>query len=615
MSNQEVLAQQNSESTAGESPKVALKYVKIPTTEDVQLAALLACERLGNTLPVCGATRTKVKEETRLERAPVMLSFGKALIKQGGGEGITQLSSSVAGLNFIALAAALVTTTGLGEASSTVQHMIELADINKELVPDEHHTHNVLEALEPRLNRMGFLERCYVWDRWLLQDDATRHAAGDHYPSSAGVEKIITALRSLLRIESDEADSIVVSSYSCTSWILAFIEWCMGLPPNIRDSTERTIHAQPESSVGVLIPPVSSELRSINIELFTASKSLRNTFAVEASRMQNDERSGYQGMVTIETHGQQTLQQLQCVSGLGMRAILEALPVALKECQTQLNPLITFPGVLTPRNYTDNEIAGQSHPPELLNADRILGVLHRYLWTKETKLEQLQNKPNGTRGKRSRMLSKKHHFLTYFAIVADLPILKQWARDSESACTRCKLARASFEDQDRSPQNHLEKHIIDRLALVCENVLALSLLDGDLEDVRLYFDKRIQFQSPTTSDSGELLAVMQQILKGEAIQHESISVDALINHLRKLLAHETRHLWLDGYWVASSNRGQVLFPKSFESTRLEQSPRLTLKVVPGILNRADRPHWVRFRAIAIRKRTGPEDESCAVPSE
>jgi hypothetical protein len=406
MPDQVVQVQWDLKSTADNTLQIALKFLQIATSDNVQPFALLACEKFGVTLPICRATRKEVEKEAHSKRDSVLLSFTKAMIKQGGGESITQLSSNVAGLNFLALAAALVSASGVREASTTIQHMMDHSAINKQTVPAEYHVLNILEVLEPRLVRMGFLEMCYTWDRWLLRHAPTRNCASNHYPSSTGVEKIIMALRSLLRIGDEEADSVVVTSYSCTSWTLAFIEWCMGVPPNICYEAGGVILAQPESPIVLVIPPNPSENTSMKVELFTTSKSLLYTFILTASRAEDDHFRDYQGMVTVKTHGQQILQELQSNSGFGLRAIRETMPYALNKVQQLLRPGL-FSGADGERrkaidrwySETDkNDLSWICLLPEFFSPERLLNTMRLYLDEHGGKFTHLKDIPLGTTG-------------------------------------------------------------------------------------------------------------------------------------------------------------------------------------------------------------------------
>jgi hypothetical protein len=176
------------------------------------------------------------------------------------------------------------------------------------------------------------------------------------------------------------------------------------------------------------------------------------------------------------------------------------------------------------------------------------------------------------------------------------------------------MARAGYDEHRYSPESHFTNHIVDRLALAAAHILALSLVNTDLDDIRLHFDKNFKWESLTISDPSELLSATRAILLDGL--STSISTEDITSHLRRLLGHEDLAVWQNEYWVASSSRGQVLFPQLFETMRLERQPCLAFIVIPGILTRADQSPGPLYRAIISKERPpGEYGLSITVPSE
>jgi hypothetical protein len=74
------------------------------TSDNVQPLALQACERFGNTLAMASETRAKIE---RLIKSPKpVATFLGAYIGYSAGDCATQLVRSLAGVQFLALAAA-----------------------------------------------------------------------------------------------------------------------------------------------------------------------------------------------------------------------------------------------------------------------------------------------------------------------------------------------------------------------------------------------------------------------------------------------------------------------------------------------------------------------------
>lgn len=249
----------------------------------------------------------------------MILRFAKAVIKKGGEETLERLSSNVAGLNFLALCTALVPTMEIEEAAEAIQRMLDNTACNKALVPPEYHVQAILELLEPQVSRIGFQDKCYEWDHWLRRHVTPYHDTAHHYPSPSGMDHIVSALRSLTRVGDDDVDTLVVTCYSCTVWIIAFIEWCVGVPPSLCRDSGSVILAQPESRATVLIPTVDKPEKAMKIELFHSAPSLHDAIYIDASQDHEGNSKSYSGMVGVQIHGEQTLQALGVDSELALK--------------------------------------------------------------------------------------------------------------------------------------------------------------------------------------------------------------------------------------------------------------------------------------------------------
>lgn len=246
--------QWNVDRTVNNALQVAREFVTIATQDNVQPLALLACERFGITLPICPATRSFVAQKTKPRQEPVMLQFAKAMIKNAGGESLTRLSSNVAGLNFLALAAAIAPLMSSAEAAITIQRMLDSSASDKSLVPPEHHVEAILDCLGSQLALFGFLDKCYEWDHWLRQTVKVYSITDHRYPSPHGMEQVVSALRSLARLGEDNVKTAVFTCHCCVPWMTAFVEWSLGITPILCNDSGTVIVAQPESKVTMVIP-------------------------------------------------------------------------------------------------------------------------------------------------------------------------------------------------------------------------------------------------------------------------------------------------------------------------------------------------------------------------
>jgi hypothetical protein len=199
-----------------------------------------------------------------------------------------------------------------------------------------------------------------------------------------------TGLRSIMRIGDERADSMVVTSNSCTSWTLAFLEWCTGSAPTICSEGGGVILAQPESQIMLLLPSEPSRLKGTSVEIFTTSKWLLESFVLVESRTEEETFRRYHGMVTVKAHGQRALVQLVGNSDFGRSAIREAMPYLLKKAIQ----MITSIG---PKPLTSN-LEDYSLLSETFCGKNTFTAMRTYIGEHDDKLTDLKDLPLGIDG-------------------------------------------------------------------------------------------------------------------------------------------------------------------------------------------------------------------------
>lgn len=142
---------------------VGKEWIRIATSHNVQLIALLACEHFGITLPICDTTRRKIEQTVKAQIGPTRLRMFKATVGYAGNDSMMQLSKTRHGVNFLALAATLVSTTNIYESSLSLEKIMMGSAEDKTVVPSGEHLRDLRDVLEPRLNRTGFLTEVLGW--------------------------------------------------------------------------------------------------------------------------------------------------------------------------------------------------------------------------------------------------------------------------------------------------------------------------------------------------------------------------------------------------------------------------------------------------------------------
>src|SRR5271167_3772177 len=106
--------------TVNSTLSVARCVISAATSDNIQALALLACERFGATLAMCPDTCDKIERLVKKTPKPVATFLG-AYIGYSTGDSAAQLVKSKAGIQFLALAAALVTTIGPFQGSLALE--------------------------------------------------------------------------------------------------------------------------------------------------------------------------------------------------------------------------------------------------------------------------------------------------------------------------------------------------------------------------------------------------------------------------------------------------------------------------------------------------------------
>ena len=106
----------------------------------------------------------------------------------------------------LALAAALIGASSTFEAGTALEVMISASAVDKMLVPMTHQLKDLLDVLEPHLNRAGFLIEVLGWKDWWVmnvgeaQDQVAMRASDDACPSSDAIHRVVACFRELSRI-------------------------------------------------------------------------------------------------------------------------------------------------------------------------------------------------------------------------------------------------------------------------------------------------------------------------------------------------------------------------------------------------------------------------------
>ena len=498
---------------------------------------------------MCPDTRSKVERLIRSQTGHVAIRFLQAKAGFAKGGSIDQLSRSLAGVNFLALAAALVSTTDTFVAGTAIESMIVASATDKVLVPTAYHLMDLLDVLEPRLSRVGFMTEVLDWKEWFMKVAAIaepeqyhilRH--GEAFPSADGLKKIVEALRDAYRV--GEAIKVTFTARAAVPWLAAFTTWCTGVRPIIYSHNGQVLLRQSETLFYIVYSEQCTFDKEIKIEIVRTSESFTELIAVNLGSPSARDSHLSAGMTNIQTYAKHTLASLGLDSGLGKRALMQALPYALHEVRRIIPWGQKYAAY---SDSTDEEIlpteAGVTNP--LPHNSVIAEAMAMYLSLKEG--GSLKRLETGT-------------------LIIDLPVVKLWL------------------DNEEQRGFSVESEFISRVSLVAADIFVLSLFHGCQDSLLVYYSSSWHASWQRASRTN-FCGKIHQILVGK---RSPCYTEAILQWASKLLCHDKsgNRLNNDSDWLVSSSKGQVIFPKVFEDQILRQNGYLELFSIPGVLTMA-----------------------------
>ena len=594
--------QWNLDRTVDRSIGVAVDLIRVAHSDNVQLIALMACESFGATLPICRQTRSLIENDCKSEAEPTVLRLIKAIIVTSGGQTLYRLASNLAGLNFLALAASLVSVTSNADSAAAIHRMIEETAADKLLVPPEYHVRSILDVLEPRLNRSGFSDRCYTTEVWLRSVMDNYAGDGNEIPSTTGIGSIVSVLRNLARLGDEKVDRVILTPNSCFAWLITFIEWCLGVSPALQMSSGTIIRPEPESKVIIVFPALTKPSEGVTIETFTVSGSLYDTIRIHHAVDDLGNVITFTGMVNLRTHAEQTLQSLEADNGLGLRAVMESLSYAIPEVAKLL--ILGLNGLKS----GSTRILPPTFPRLFPEETRIQKTIEAYFGPYAAHFHGFQKLPPGSYSKitsRLQAVTLACNYANFSVSAFDLPVLRQWAKED------------FFQIEEGAENEHMSSGLGDpppitrasrSVSLLIAHILSLSLLNTDLASVRLRFSRNWISNHGT---DGRLCSHLFNALRHHEWKYYKWS-DVLV-HMLDILGHINPPKPTSD-WLGSSRRGQVVLPSLLLDPELENAPCYRFICLPGVLTVQDRPKGEIFEAITPAAGTVIDHEPIPVPS-
>ena len=525
----------------------------------MQALALIACEKFGATLAMCQETNKKMEDLIIKISGPKLVRFISAQIGYSADDCATQLSRSLAGVQFLGLAAALVPSVGTFEGADALSVMLLASASDKTLLPTARQLKDLLRVMEHRVNRSGFND-IWVGYGFLLRahfeqrDDQSRGSSGPAdirtelmgAPGTVGISKLIEAFRELDRL--GDVTAVRIRATSCAPWVMAFTRWCLGIPPSTYLPDGKLLLDQPASRVNLL---TSNDANFLDFEI-TVQRSIGSPADLLRSKVPL--RVPF-GMITVECFGRIMCQGMGLETSDVYRAVCQALPYALKQICNLLR------------------LSGQAHTwPLEPQTDTIIdeSLMNNYAkaFPEDSKISNTLTRVLNAESQQDLQC------LSEGQLVSDLPLVQLYLCSLAQTCD-CKGCQSTDQTHPSDPERNSCKKINFwyQIAIYAADILALSVFENPetlLLSIRGSDSRAI---GPLEKAIGTVLS------SGKPVECETWRILA---KALALVGHDTESV-TSRKWVISCSKGQAVYPRIFETGAVDQPGYLMLYWAPGLL--------------------------------
>jgi hypothetical protein len=545
-----VALQWNLDMTSSSALQVMQGLLRAATSDNVQPLALLACERFGATIAMSPDTCRKI-ETLLLPSRPAVIQFLRATVGYSSDDCATQLGKSLAGVQFLGLATALVSTMDTFKGAQCLAMMLKETASDMTVIPTERQLKELLTALDSRSYASGFADAVIGWTALIGPGQhirVTRGAIGQtmtpsgwqkylnyaFVPAPECIARTVSAFRELNRIGEANTTKVVIKSAGCSGWLAAFTSHCLGVPPSLYWDDGTPILAQNDASVELII---SRDPRDHRFELFISRSIERLDHLADMSNPGME----FSGMVDVGTYVRGRLQQGNLDRGMARQAVNQALPFAVKDVVAK----ITFSGIT---NFEDLSI---SPLPSSSVVERTCWLVLGLEDENEARLAGL----NDT------------------ACLGDLPHVAAYMQSLEESCrcSRCESDGSRFVLCSKDA-------FIHKVACLVADIIAISLFDS-VESLK------IRFGAITYDDvgTGFSMQIIQALMGKASIPSAISSVFAWALNLVGYQVEDDSAVAFFEKWVLSSAYGQVVYPTIFETYQIQRHGCLSLQCLHGTL--------------------------------
>jgi hypothetical protein len=518
--------------------------------------------------------------------APATIQFLRATVGYSAGDCATHFSQSQAGIQFLGLASAMVTTMGPFLGGTALHEMLKSSAADKTLLPTARQLKDILASLSPRCQLSRFPDNVLGWEVFFgkalsartgyrswsatYQDRYEEQQQYVKHPSEKGVKDLVEAFRQLARLGESTVTKVTVEShYLQTPWVVAFSKWCLGIPPLVFLEDGTPILSQSDSKVVVIARSDTGNWGKTRLEV-----NVQHSIASLGELLVSHSRAEWVGMVGIPAYGKWFLQRHGLEDDLASRALEQALQYGLKQVLSLIS--VRDAEVSTKRPYSEQEFSPFPDDLAVSNAASLYLNKHALLELKTLEGDLL---------------------------LRDLALVKLYLESLERFCS-CEECGGM-----ENPSGCRKDHFWSDVGEIIANVLSLSLFHFP-ESLLVHFQ-------PHRSGGRQNLNFQKHIdTMLRTGSPSKCSLSSLLEFALTQVGHDMRNILgnkangaLPTEWVLSCYKGQVVFPTIFETHIISQRGYMEFTWFSGLLKYNDNTYsLVRTNQSVKRARWGVKGE-------
>jgi len=585
-----ISAQWQLNETANSGITIAKGVLRAATSDNVQPIAIIAADAFGATLAMCQEAQLRAERAAKKDHKSYVLEFLlRSSIGYAKDDCAIQLAASGSGLRFLGLAAAMICMTDMFTASQALELMITSSATQGQILPTVSQLQHLLGALEHKLNRTGFADNVVGWETFIMEHPAVpdkfrifNRMTIDH-PSKESMQALVDAFRNLDRIGS--ATAIEVKAGTCCPWVVAFTKWCLGSPPKIvlQDGTLLIGESQIPVTVTVVmsaiqpvfgreeatrhIDVIAMEAREVDFEI-TLYSDLLEPRQLWSKVHSGTHQNPWYGMTTIENYGKRRLKDYGL---LGDKALLQAMSYSVKSVTSIIQ-------AHHPRYRAPERKVGDGLASGLRHGNEGMAPLSPDFASYKTTIFPGDHNLRSTLCKFLRIPEDENFSLPELEKESDLMSLPHVEIHIRQLKEDCKCQHCSGDASQQLAECRITD-FIDVLTQLTAEVVALSIFD--CTEPILVHTGGARLPGTKGLDRNSFIVATELVIRGS--RSASCTVADIWNLALTLVGHNAGSRLGRRTWIASSERGQVIYPQIFDAGIIDTRSILRLGGGPGKL--------------------------------